>query len=240
MGSSLADRIGHNNTSKRRKELANNKLFQAINGVRKPKIIKVEDERELKRQQLRKNQRKEYEERRIQLRSGSGSGSPEDYSQDVFSMNKQTSSRRRNELRLPPILRIENLQPGTTIEDIKTACSQFGVVKDCRLREEGKNDCKCINSEVTFIERTKAFNAKDGLNGIEADGKILNCKIIRTHQIYDEPHEIKIPNYITNWNGPPLYSDSLKDKANYRHVKKNPYTYRRNSLISSTAKSIRH
>ncbi|KAF8953804.1 hypothetical protein BGZ52_002469 [Haplosporangium bisporale] len=61
----------------------------------------------------------------------------------------------------PATIEIENLDPGTTAEDVKVVCSRFGEIKSCI----------CTNgvSQVTYARKAAAIAAMQNLNGKTAD-----------------------------------------------------------------------
>ncbi|KAG0304414.1 hypothetical protein BGZ98_005534 [Dissophora globulifera] len=66
----------------------------------------------------------------------------------------------------PVTIEIENLDPGTTAEDVKFVCSRFGEIKSCI----------CINgfSQVTYARKAAGLAAVENLHGKKADnGKVL-------------------------------------------------------------------
>ncbi|KAG0088761.1 hypothetical protein BGZ93_010252 [Podila epicladia] len=64
----------------------------------------------------------------------------------------------------PATIEIENLDPGTTAEDVKVVCSRFGEIKSC----------VCTNgfSQVTYARKAAAIAAMQNLNGKTADNVV--------------------------------------------------------------------
>ncbi|KAG0023244.1 hypothetical protein BGZ82_010799 [Podila clonocystis] len=64
----------------------------------------------------------------------------------------------------PATIEIENLDPGTTAEDVKVVCSRFGEIKSCM----------CTNgfSQVTYARKAAAIAAMQNLNGKTADNAV--------------------------------------------------------------------
>ncbi|KAF9406170.1 hypothetical protein BGZ76_006403, partial [Entomortierella beljakovae] len=67
----------------------------------------------------------------------------------------------------PVTIEIENLDPGTTSEDVKFVCSRFGEIRSCI--------CSNGYSQVTFARRAAGLAAVSALNGKKAD----NDQILR-------------------------------------------------------------
>ncbi|KAF9895553.1 hypothetical protein BX616_009411, partial [Lobosporangium transversale] len=61
----------------------------------------------------------------------------------------------------PVTIEIENLDPGTTAEDVKYVCSRFGEIRSCI----------CINgfSQVTYARKAAGIAAIENLHGKKAD-----------------------------------------------------------------------
>ncbi|KAF9391755.1 hypothetical protein CPB97_005606 [Podila verticillata] len=73
----------------------------------------------------------------------------------------------------PATIEIENLDPGTTAEDVKVVCSRFGEIKSCI----------CTNgvSQVTYARKAAAIAAMQNLNGKTADNEqILRVTMRKT------------------------------------------------------------
>ncbi|KAF8924237.1 hypothetical protein EDD21DRAFT_419263 [Dissophora ornata] len=70
----------------------------------------------------------------------------------------------------PVTIEIENLDPGTTAEDVKYVCSRFGEIKSCI----------CTNgfSQVTYARKAAGLAAIENLHGKKADnGKVLRVSM---------------------------------------------------------------
>ncbi|KAI1321425.1 hypothetical protein EDD11_005116 [Mortierella claussenii] len=117
----------------------------------------------------------------------------------------------------PVTIEIENLDPGTTADDVKYVCSRFGEIKSCI----------CTNgfSQVTYARKAAGLAAIENLNGKKADnGKILRVTMRRNAIVHEEagtpashvPSPIAGPMKIltkavhgTITNAGTLYSDQL-------------------------------
>ncbi|KAG0083267.1 hypothetical protein BGZ92_010925 [Podila epicladia] len=77
----------------------------------------------------------------------------------------------------PATIEIENLDPGTTAEDVKVVCSRFGEIKSC----------VCTNgfSQVTYARKAAAIAAMQNLNGKTADnaGALYADQLIAAQQM---------------------------------------------------------
>jgi hypothetical protein len=108
----------------------------------------------------------------------------------------------------PPIVQIRNLDPGTTAEDVKAVLEQIGPVDECRTRDT--NDA--VVAEIMFLNKDDATVALQRFDKSYADGRLLSAKIIRQYTIPEYVAEIRpveAPVYVSSWEGPPLYSDSV-------------------------------
>ncbi|KAG0033843.1 hypothetical protein BGZ81_007173 [Podila clonocystis] len=80
----------------------------------------------------------------------------------------------------PATIEIENLDPGTTAEDVKVVCSRFGEIKSCM----------CTNgfSQVTYARKAAAIAAMQNLNGKTADNEqILRVTVRKTPVFHNTP-----------------------------------------------------
>ncbi|KAF9113566.1 hypothetical protein BGX27_001273 [Mortierella sp. AM989] len=78
----------------------------------------------------------------------------------------------------PVTIEIENLDPGTTSEDVKVVCSRFGEIKSCI--------CSDGYSQVTFARRAAGLAAVETLNGKKADNnQILRVSMRKTPVIHN-------------------------------------------------------
>ncbi|KAG0285209.1 hypothetical protein BGZ96_010479 [Linnemannia gamsii] len=86
----------------------------------------------------------------------------------------------------PVTIEIENLDRGTTAEDVKVVCSRFGEIKSC----------VCSNgfSQVTYARRVAGIAAVETLNGKKADNNqilrvtMLKAPIFHNVTIIPSPH----------------------------------------------------
>ncbi|KAF9201347.1 hypothetical protein BGZ49_008395 [Haplosporangium sp. Z 27] len=89
----------------------------------------------------------------------------------------------------PVTIEIENLDPGTTAEDVKVVCSRFGEIKSCI--------CSNGFSQVTFARKAAGIAAVDMLNGKKADNnQILRVSMRKTpvlHNTLPSPVPIHAP-----------------------------------------------
>ncbi|KAF9097600.1 hypothetical protein BGX27_000940 [Mortierella sp. AM989] len=117
----------------------------------------------------------------------------------------------------PVTIEIENLDPGTTADDVKYVCSKFGEIKSCM----------CTNgfAQVTYARKAAGLAAIENLHGKKADnGKILRVTMRKTAILHEEstnasphaPSPIAGPMKIltkavqgTITNAGTLYSDQL-------------------------------
>ncbi|KAG0003035.1 hypothetical protein BGZ80_005865 [Entomortierella chlamydospora] len=91
----------------------------------------------------------------------------------------------------PVTVEIENLDPGTTAEDVKVVCSRFGEIKSCI--------CSNGFSQVTFARRAAGLAAVETLNGKKADNnQILRVSMRKTPIIHhiQNPASIHVPSPI--------------------------------------------
>ncbi|KAF9197486.1 hypothetical protein BGZ49_002045 [Haplosporangium sp. Z 27] len=82
----------------------------------------------------------------------------------------------------PATIEIENLDPGTTADDVKFVCSKFGEIKSCI----------CTNgfSQVTYARKAAGLAAIENLHGKKADnGKILRVTMRKNVILHDEISE---------------------------------------------------
>ncbi|KAF9349328.1 hypothetical protein BGX26_012360 [Mortierella sp. AD094] len=79
----------------------------------------------------------------------------------------------------PVTIEIENLDPGTTAEDVKYVCSKFGEIKSCM----------CMNgfSQVTYARKAAGLAAIENLHGKKADnGKILRVTMRKNAILHED------------------------------------------------------
>ncbi|KAF9346332.1 hypothetical protein BGX26_002186 [Mortierella sp. AD094] len=91
----------------------------------------------------------------------------------------------------PVTIEIENLDPGTTAEDVKVVCSRFGEIKSCI--------CSNGFSQVTFARRAAGLAAVEMLNGKKADNnQILRVSMRKSPIIHHipTPASIHVPSPI--------------------------------------------
>ncbi|KAF9951795.1 hypothetical protein BGZ72_006753 [Mortierella alpina] len=83
----------------------------------------------------------------------------------------------------PVTVEIENLDPGTTSEDVKYVCSRFGEILSCV--------CSHGFSQVTYARKVAGQAAVDNLHGKKADnGKVLRVTMLKNpimHQDFNTP-----------------------------------------------------
>ncbi|KAF9964427.1 hypothetical protein BGZ70_006476 [Mortierella alpina] len=83
----------------------------------------------------------------------------------------------------PVTIEIENLDPGTTSEDVKYVCSRFGEILSCV--------CSHGFSQVTYARKVAGQAAVDNLHGKKADnGKVLRVTMLKNpimHQDFNTP-----------------------------------------------------
>ncbi|KAF9929719.1 hypothetical protein BGZ67_006170 [Mortierella alpina] len=83
----------------------------------------------------------------------------------------------------PVTVEIENLDPGTTSEDVKYVCSRFGEILSCV--------CSHGFSQVTYARKVAGQAAVDNLHGKKADnGKVLRVTMLKNpvmHQEFNTP-----------------------------------------------------
>ncbi|KAG0272658.1 hypothetical protein BGZ95_011560 [Linnemannia exigua] len=73
----------------------------------------------------------------------------------------------------PVTIEIENLDRGTTAEDVKVVCSRFGEIKSCV--------CSNGYSQVTYARKAAGVAAVETLNGKKADNnQILRVSMLKT------------------------------------------------------------
>ncbi|KAG0338310.1 hypothetical protein BG004_007271 [Podila humilis] len=78
----------------------------------------------------------------------------------------------------PATIEIENLDPGTTAEDVQVVCSRFGEIKSCR----------CTNgfAQVTYARKPAALAAMQTLHGKTADNEqVLRVTMRKTPIFHD-------------------------------------------------------
>lgn len=122
---------------------------------------------------------------------------------------------------LPPIVQIKNLDPGTSAGDVRTILEYVGAVSDTRAQYDP--DSGAVTAEVVFETKEHSFIAVDQFNGSVADGREITAEIIKIHRIpegTDAPHppaaevlSYQPPAYVSSWEGPPLYSDTVSRRA---------------------------
>ncbi|KAF9179913.1 hypothetical protein BGZ51_006563 [Haplosporangium sp. Z 767] len=79
----------------------------------------------------------------------------------------------------PVTIEIENLDPGTTAEDVKYVCSRFGEILSCV--------CSQGFSQVTYARKAAGTAAVDNLHGKKADnGKILRVTMRKSPVVHQE------------------------------------------------------
>ncbi|KAF8940476.1 hypothetical protein BGZ47_007726 [Haplosporangium gracile] len=79
----------------------------------------------------------------------------------------------------PVTIEIENLDPGTTTDDVKYVCSRFGEIRSC--------DCSNGFAQVTYARKAAGIAAIDNLNGKKADNnQILRVTMRAEAIIHDE------------------------------------------------------
>ncbi|ORZ05303.1 hypothetical protein BCR41DRAFT_187185 [Lobosporangium transversale] len=85
----------------------------------------------------------------------------------------------------PATIEIENLDPGTTTEDVKVVCSRFGEIRSCI----------CLNgfSQVTYARKAAAQAAVDNLNGKKADNDQILRVTMRKIPVF---HNLQLPGTI--------------------------------------------
>ncbi|KAH8926057.1 hypothetical protein BT69DRAFT_1042742 [Atractiella rhizophila] len=115
----------------------------------------------------------------------------------------------------PLLVKVENLVEGTTDEDVKTAFQDFGTILDCRVDPLTTGD---LMATMVFVEKRKAEDAVNRLNGALADGRVLNVftENLPQSSIF-HPLNPKNPSYNEGIFGPrpqsapvrTLYSDEL-------------------------------
>ncbi|KAF9998462.1 hypothetical protein BGZ79_007839 [Entomortierella chlamydospora] len=94
----------------------------------------------------------------------------------------------------PVTIEIENLDPGTTAEDVKYVCSKFGEIRSCM----------CMNgfSQVTYARKAAGLAAIENLHGKKADnGKILRVTM-RKNAILHEDTASPVPHVPSPIAGP--------------------------------------
>ncbi|KAF9290200.1 hypothetical protein BGZ68_007671 [Mortierella alpina] len=118
----------------------------------------------------------------------------------------------------PVTVEIENLDPGTTSEDVKYVCSRFGEILSCV--------CSHGFSQVTYARKVAGQAAVDNLHGKKADnGKVLRVTMLKNpiiHQDLNSPAAHHVPTPIagpmkiltkavhgTITNAGTIYSDHL-------------------------------
>ncbi|KAA8913681.1 hypothetical protein TRICI_003139 [Trichomonascus ciferrii] len=121
---------------------------------------------------------------------------------------------------LPPIVQIKNLEPGTSAGDVRTILEYVGPVSDTRAQYEP--DSGTVTAEVVFESKEHSFIAVDQFNGSVADGREITAGIIKIHHIpegTDSPYppaeapSYQPPAYVSSWEGPPLYSDTVSRRS---------------------------
>ncbi|KAG0203849.1 hypothetical protein BGX28_004019, partial [Mortierella sp. GBA30] len=79
----------------------------------------------------------------------------------------------------PVTVEIENLDPGTTSEDVKYVCSRFGEILSCV--------CSHGFSQVTYARKVAGQAAVDNLHGKKADnGKVLRVTMLKNPVMHEE------------------------------------------------------
>ncbi|KAF8931739.1 hypothetical protein EDD21DRAFT_380690 [Dissophora ornata] len=95
----------------------------------------------------------------------------------------------------PATIEIENLDPGTTAEDVKVVCSRFGEIRSCI----------CLNgfSQVTYARKAAAVAALETLNGKKADNdQILRVTMRKAPIIHNAALSVATPHVPSPLSGP--------------------------------------
>ncbi|KAG0314484.1 hypothetical protein BGZ97_009268 [Linnemannia gamsii] len=78
----------------------------------------------------------------------------------------------------PVTIEIENLDPGTTTDDVKYVCSRFGEIRSC--------DCSNGFAQVTYARKAAGIAAIDNLNGKKADNNQILRVTMRAEAIFHD------------------------------------------------------
>ncbi|KAF9428266.1 hypothetical protein BGZ94_002937 [Podila epigama] len=96
----------------------------------------------------------------------------------------------------PATIEIENLDPGTTAEDVKVVCSRFGEIKSCM----------CVNgfSQVTYARRAAAVAAVQNLNGKTADNDQILRVTLKKTPVFHNNIQVNAPVHVPSPIAEPL------------------------------------
>ncbi|KAK3805088.1 MAG: hypothetical protein JOS17DRAFT_768903 [Linnemannia elongata] len=94
----------------------------------------------------------------------------------------------------PVTIEIENLDPGTTTDDVKYVCSRFGEIKSC--------DCSHGFAQVTYARKAAGMAAIENLNGKKADNNQILRVTMRAEAIIHEETPSNISRVPSSIAGP--------------------------------------
>ncbi|CAN6621705.1 hypothetical protein TRVA0_008S02652 [Trichomonascus vanleenenianus] len=131
--------------------------------------------------------------------------------------NYATSEEMRNQFSIknaamPPIVVIENLETGTSAEDVRIIMEEIGYVVDCRATEEMD---RSVTAEVVFENSLHTHEAVKQFHGSYADGRLVRAYVSKVHRIQRSRADrvTQGPHYVQGWQGPPLYSDLVQRRT---------------------------
>ncbi|OAV88669.1 hypothetical protein PTTG_28952 [Puccinia triticina 1-1 BBBD Race 1] len=75
--------------------------------------------------------------------------------------------------RTPMTIQVRNLAPGTSLDDVIAAFSDFGKILDCVLKQRYHGQLLQVSALILFESEAQAAHAIREMDGVVADGQIL-------------------------------------------------------------------